>query len=149
MILQIVNESKYKVPRKFLEKWVADCAKELLKKRILSNKDLNLELTIVFLDEKSACKVNLEFRGKNYATDVLSFASIELSSIGELILCPQVLKKQAIEHGLSYQQELGYMLLHGLLHLKGYDHEKSKTDEKIMFGIQDGIFNKLRKKKDA
>lgn len=149
MILQIVNESRYKVPRKFLEKWVADCAKELLKLRVLTSKDCKRNITLVFLNKNEASKINFEFRGKKYATDVLSFSSMEPSSLGELLVCPEVLKKQAIEHDLSYQLELGYMVLHGVLHLKGYDHEKSKKEEKRMFDIQDSVFDKLRKKKDA
>lgn len=144
MILQIVNQSKQRVPRQFLEQWLVACEKELVKKKVLQAKDLKKELVLVFLAKKPAQALNLEYRGKNYATDVLSFDSVDPDSLGELILCPDVLKKQAHEHGLSYQLELGYMVLHGLLHLKGLDHERSEAEARRMFAIQDSIFDKLR-----
>ncbi len=96
-----------------------------------------MDLTIVFLDTAAAKKINREFRGKNYATDILSFDG------GELVLCPQVLKRQAKEHRHSFNAELGYMLIHGVLHLKGFDHEKSKSAAAKMFKIQDQVFDRL------
>lgn len=137
--LNIINQSKVKIPRKFLEEWTVSLANSLKKKgfpRALNNK----ELILVFLDQIPAKKLNARFRGKDYATDVLSFDPIDPTSLGELVLCPQVLKKQAKEHGLSFQFELGYMVLHGLLHLLGFDHEESEEDAEIMFKLQDEIF---------
>lgn len=141
----IVNESKHSVPRKFINLWLAEMSLELKKRRILSNKKGHCEITLVFLNKRSAQKINKEFRGKDYATDVLSFGSMDSESLGELILCPEVLKRQAQEHGLSYQKELGYMLLHGVLHLLGYDHETSEKDAEHMFRIQDAVFERLIK----
>lgn len=146
MHVLIVNEAKPAVPRKFVQQWVGDVAAELRKRKILSAKQISQELTLVFLDKKPAQKINFEFRGKDYATDVLSFDSMDPSSFGELVLCPEVLKRQSKEHGLTYQQELGYMLLHGILHLLGYDHELGEKEATEMFGLQDDIFEKLLKK---
>jgi len=74
----------------------------------------------------------------------LSFPGDESQgSLGELILCPQVLKAQAKEHDFSFQEELGYMIIHGVLHLLGYDHEKTSHQAKKMFRLQDQIFDKL------
>ncbi|KYG64972.1 rRNA maturation factor [Bdellovibrio bacteriovorus] len=146
MRVLIVNEAKSAVPRKFVQQWVSDVAIELRKKKIISAKQIAQELTLVFLDKKPAQKINFEFRGKDYATDVLSFDSMDPSSFGELVLCPEVLKRQSKEHGLTYQQELGYMLLHGILHLLGYDHELGEKEATEMFGLQDDIFEKLLKK---
>ena len=146
MQVLIVNESKHAVPRQFVQKWVSDVAVELRKRKIVSAKQTIQELTLVFLDKKPAQKINFEFRGKDYATDVLSFDSMDPSSFGELVLCPEVLKRQSKEHQLTYQEELGYMLLHGILHLLGYDHELSDKEAEKMFGLQDAIFEKLLKK---
>ncbi len=143
MELLIVNQSKTAVPRKFLTLWVGKLSKELRKRKVLTKEQSKRELTLVFLDKKPAKKLNLEFRGKDYATDVLSFDSLEPSSFGELILCPDVLKKQSKEHKMTYQLELGYMVLHGVLHLLGYDHEASATDAEEMFKIQDRVFEAL------
>lgn len=143
MNVLIVNECTHSVPRKFIAGWVKQVNAELKKRRILKTKEGARELTLVFLEKKPAQKINQEFRGKAYATDVLSFDSMDSGSWGELILCPEVLKKQAKEHKLSYQKELGYMLLHGILHLLGYDHETNEDDAREMFELQDAIFAKL------
>ncbi len=143
MQVLIVNESKHAVPRKFIEEWMKALAKELKKRKVISVEKAKRELTMVFLDKKPAQKINKEFRGKDYATDVLSFDSMDPSSFGELVLCPEVLKRQAKEHGLTFQKELGYMLLHGVLHLLGYDHETGDKDAKEMFELQDAVFEKL------
>lgn len=146
MQVLILNESRHAVPRQFVQSWVADVVQELRKKKILSAPQARRELALVFLDKKPAQKINFEFRGKDYATDVLSFDSMEPTSLGELVLCPEVLKRQAREHGLSYQQELGYMLLHGILHLLGYDHETNEAEARKMFALQDALFESLLKK---
>lgn len=143
MLLIVVNESKHAVPRKFIQVWMESLTQALKKRRVLKANQGNRELTLVFLDKKPAQKINHEFRGKDYATDVLSFDSMDPSSLGELVLCPEVLKRQAKEHKLTYQQELGYMLLHGVLHLLGYDHETNERDAKKMFKLQDEVFEEL------
>ncbi len=107
--------------------------------RVLKGK----ELILVFLDTRDAKKLNSQFRGKDYATDVLSFDPIDPQSLGELVICPQVLKKQAKEHELSYNLELGYMVLHGVLHLLGFEHEDNEEDAAVMFKLQDEIFDAI------
>jgi probable rRNA maturation factor len=102
------------------------------------------ELVIVFLDPIPAKKLNKTYRQKNYATDILSFEGATPQDLGELVICPQVLQKQAKEHDLSFKAELAYMLIHGVLHLLGYDHERSATEAKKMFAIQDQLFDRLR-----
>lgn len=138
----IVNKSKIPVPRKYIAKAFNFFEKELFKKKIIEKKN-NLELTIVFLTKKEAKKLNSNFRNKNYATDVLSFENMDPDSYGELIICSQVAKKQSVEHGLSYRDELIYLTLHGYLHLLGFDHEVSKKEEKLMFDLQDSLFDKF------
>lgn len=142
MKLNIINKSKIRVPQTFLIEWSEAVTASLKKKgfpRALNGK----ELILVFLDTKEAKKLNQQFRGKNYATDVLSFDPIDPQSLGELVMCPQVLKKQAQEHKLSFNLELGYMVLHGVLHLLGYEHEDSPEDAAVMFKLQDEIFDAI------
>ena len=145
MKILIVNESQHSIPRAFIDQWAQAMSQEFKRKKLAKAQILNRELTLVFLDQKAAKKINNEFRGKNYATDVLSFESMDTNSFGELILCPEVLKRQAKAHKLSFKLELGYMLLHGILHLLGYDHEESEKEAREMFAIQDSIFEKLSK----
>ncbi len=134
----IVNETKEKVPRKRLSELEAFMNQKLPLK--------NREITLVFLSKAKARKLNFEFRHKDYPTDVLSFQSDEPDSWGELILSPHVLKRQSKEHGLSFRDELTYMIIHGTLHLLGYDHEKDPREAKKMFSKQDRLFEDFLKK---
>lgn len=149
MNILVVNESSHAAPRKFINQWMDLLVLDLRRRKILGAEVARRDLTLVFLDRKQAQKINKEFRGKDYATDVLSFESMDPSSLGELVLCPEVLKRQAKEHRLTYRQELGYMLVHGVLHLLGYDHETNEKDAQEMFGIQDRAFESLLKKISA
>lgn len=135
--LILINESKNAMPRKFLEQQLRKLSKELARESIPWG---NRELTIVFLESAKARKLNRDYRGRDYATDVLSFQSPEG---GDLALCPQVLKKQAKEQGHSFQQELLTMVVHGVLHLLGYDHEKSEKEAQVMFALQDKILRRI------
>lgn len=114
--------------------------KKVRHRSLLSDKK---ELTIVYLTPKQMKKINWQFRKKNKPTDILSFASHDPNSLGELLLCRDVLKKQAAEQGHSLYDETVYMLIHGVLHLLDYDHEKSKREEVLMFRIQDQCFQHL------
>ncbi len=146
MQLTLVNNSKKRCPKKFIDSWMVALAKKLKLKS-------KTELTLVFLDAKPARIINFEFRGRDYATDILSFESSvgDLSSeLGELVLCPSVLEKQAKEHEHSYNAELGYMLIHGVLHLLGFDHEsrspEGRKQAEEMYALQDQLFDSLATK---
>lgn len=105
------------------------------------------EITLVLVSSRQMKQLNQQFRQKNYATDILSFNPVSKESMGELVLCPAVLKKQAISHKHSLGHEMVYMLLHGVLHLLGYDHEQSTLQEKKMFLLQDRLFSQLTRNK--
>lgn len=138
-----VNSSEVRMPKTFIQKWIRLLSLGLTKRQI--DFENSQELTIVFMDLQEAKALNLQFRKKNYATDILSFSG-QGENLGELVICPQVIKRQAEEHGLTFREELGYMLVHGVLHLLGYDHEKSKIEAKRMFALQDEIFDYLCRK---
>lgn len=140
--LEIINQSGHPVPRVFLKRWVRELSRELQREKVGAD-FVNKKLTIAFVEPKAGRQLNLEFRKRDYATDVLSFEPLEPDSLGELVICPQVISRQAREHGLLVREELGYMVLHGVLHLLGFDHEKSKREAKRMFDLQDRIFQRL------
>ena len=102
--------------------------------------DKNLELIVAFVDSTRSQALNKEFRQKDQSTDVLSFESADPDSVGELILCPDVIEKQAQKNCWSHQLEYSYMILHGLLHLLGYEHEKDDKASAEMYALQDEIF---------
>lgn len=144
MQLNFVKLSQWRIPRQFIESWMKALARELKKKagHSISKK----ELTLVFVENKQIRKLNKDFRKKDKVTDILSFSGFSEKELGELVICGSVLDKQARDHKLSNNEELGYLLIHGVLHLLGYEHEKGGQDEKVMFELQDSLFEVLRNK---
>ena len=97
-------------------------------------------LTVAFVSEKSIKELNFRFFSKNKPTDVLSFSPTEEGSLGELaVYCDS---KRAVRQGLTEEEEIFYLLLHGILHLLGYSHEEGEEPARQMYAIQDGIFEK-------
>lgn len=141
----IVNNSKTKVRSPDVQKLVNRICTYFIKRRIRNKAHFNRkkEITVVFVNSVEMQKINRQFRQKNKPTDVLSFASSDPDSLGELLLCPEILKKQALRQKHPYKDELAYMLIHGLLHLQGYDHERSQQEEKLMFRLQENCFREL------
>lgn len=145
MQLNIVNQEKVgRVSKKKLQSKTDQIIKILTTKKLRNKNRLKAkELTVVFLTAFEMKKINFQFRKKNKATDVLSFPVGDPDCIGELLMCPTVLLRQAENFGHSYEQELLTMFVHGLLHLLGYDHERSKIEEKLMFSLQNAVIEKL------
>lgn len=101
--------------------------------------------SIIFIDDEVMHEMNLKYRGIDRTTDVLSFAlndneNTDRSSgvLGDIFISIPKMKAQAIEYGHSEKRELSFLAIHGLLHLLGYDHME-KSDEKIMFGLQEEV----------
>ena len=141
--LTLINRSGRSVPAVFVREWVAKIAQHASGK-IDSRLFDGRELTLAFVTKSEIKRLNKMFRGKDKPTDVLSFEPLDEGALGELAISPEVISKQAREHGLLVREELGYMVLHGILHLLGYDHDKSKRDAKKMFTLQDEIFELIR-----
>ncbi len=104
--------------------------------------NLSKELGVIFVEQADMVGLNTNYRGKHYATDVLSFP-MDGEVLGEIVLCPEVITKQAIEHELHPCEELAYLFLHGILHLLGFDHEQDTQRAEEMFAIQDKVFDIL------
>jgi probable rRNA maturation factor len=145
--VNIVNQTASRLPKKFLSEWVGRVIKELKRRKVSlpsKTRGNKSELVIAFVGMAEMKRLNKTFRRKNRVTDILSFEGEDENSLGELVICLDVIRTQAAEHGLSMSEELGYMILHGVLHLLGYEHEKSASKAKRMFSLQDEIFEKLR-----
>lgn len=107
------------------------------------------ELSILLVDEDTMAAYHLKYLGESGPTDVLSFPMDELRPpaddedppvglLGDIVLCPAITNRQAAEHSRTATAEAEYLLVHGLLHLLGYDHAES--DEKTaMFSLKDQI----------
>jgi len=81
------------------------------------------EVTVAFISDRRMRALNRVFRGKDRATDVLSFAAGGDGSLGDIVIASGVARRQAAEQGHALGTELRVLALHGLLHLLGYDHE--------------------------
>jgi probable rRNA maturation factor len=91
--------------------------------------------TIVFVSDDAIKKLNRRFRGKSLATDVLSFPAgaepfevLDRKHLGDVVISVERAAAQAKENGLSFSGEVEQLILHGLLHLCGYDHETDKGE---------------------
>ena len=114
--------------------------------------DSEAELSVTFVDKDEIQNINKMYRDKDKVTDVISFAleedepEIDMNDLdiprvlGDIIICTDVAHEQAENYGHSFERELGFLALHGFLHLLGYDH-MTDEDEKEMFGRQDAILN--------
>ncbi|WP_333655068.1 rRNA maturation RNase YbeY [Dissulfurispira sp.] len=124
---------------------------ESILKKVLKHLTLNhrrysfiesAEISVLFVNDRKMRELNLQYRGKDKTTDVLSFPQIEqfkqfkrfelLTSLGDIVINLPQAKRQAKEHGLTLYNEIAWLLIHGALHLLGYDHEKNKYQARKM-----------------
>jgi probable rRNA maturation factor len=111
------------------------------------------EVSITFVSNERIQEINREYRDKDTPTDVISFAMEELGEgeveligeempriLGDIIISVPKAKEQANEYGHSFIRELGFLAVHGFLHLLGYDH-MTKEEEEVMFTRQREIFD--------
>ncbi len=106
--------------------------------------------TIIFVTKEEIHELNKQYRGVDRVTDVISFAledvnDVSLSDVrvlGDIYICIDRMKEQAVEYNHSETRELSFLTVHGLLHLLGYDHQ-TKEEEEIMFNLQRKILSDL------
>lgn len=95
-------------------------------------------LSIAFVSPAKSRKLNRTYRGKDKPTNVLSFSLSKYS--GEIVLCPDIIKNEAKNFDRTYEKFLGFLVIHGMLHLKGLDHgsimekQERKYDQKYFSG---------------
>ena len=144
-----VQSDLFTLPEKNIEIYMRECL-SLLKKEhdILKGK---IELSIVLTNDVEIKQLNTTYRSKAKATDVLSFSQLKgellqtpgLTQLGDIIISMETALKQSIEYETSYSEEIARLLVHGLLHLLGYDHEDvSKEEAEEMFLLQDQVLSK-------
>ncbi|WP_099221190.1 rRNA maturation RNase YbeY [Listeria costaricensis] len=114
------------------------------------------ELSVTFTDNENIRVINRDYRDKDQATDVISFALEEIGEgeteihyetedgvpriLGDIIISTERAAEQAADYGHSLDRELGFLAVHGLLHLLGYDHMQPE-EEKVMFGLQKEVLD--------
>lgn len=120
-------------------------------------KNSEVEIALKLTCDENIRNLNHEFRGKNKPTNVLSFPDhdinphdlLEIPSqkayiyIGDIACSYQTIKRESEEYGLTFKDHFAHMLVHGILHLLGYDHELSKEDEEEMIEKEISLLSKL------
>ncbi len=107
----------------------------LLRKTVQTAIFFPAELTLRFVDAEEGRVLNKDYRGKDYATNVLTFAYTEDSDAevtqADIILCTDVLQKEAAEQNKSVLEHAQHLVVHGVLHAQGYDHENDEDAEEM------------------
>lgn len=124
------------------------------------NFDHNTEVSVSFVDNNEIQKLNKLYRDKDTPTDVLSFPLSENDKydineetgfviLGDVVISLEMAVKQAEMFGHSLEREVGFLTVHSMLHLLGYDHETSLLDERIMREKEEEVLDKLGISRDT
>ncbi|WP_027108472.1 rRNA maturation RNase YbeY [Lacticigenium naphthae] len=150
MDIQILDETKE------LEQQHLDLIHSIIEfsaKKLAIEEDAEISVTIV--SSQRIKEINREYRGKDSITDVISFAMEDEAddefdfnwntldeelprALGDIFICLERTKEQAVDYGHSFERELGFLTVHGFLHLNGYDH-LTEVEEKEMFSLQNEL----------
>jgi rRNA maturation RNase YbeY len=102
-----------------------------------------MELSLSIVDDAEMRSLNKEWRGKDYATDVLSFPQDDDLLLGDLVISIETAASQALSRGHTTSDELRILMVHGLLHLFGYDHELGEEERLEMAQAEVRLMSKL------
>ncbi|AEF23416.1 MULTISPECIES: rRNA maturation RNase YbeY [Pseudomonas] len=103
----------------------------------LRQRSADSELTIRLVDEEEGRELNRTWRGKDYATNVLSFPAdvpdelLDIPLLGDLVICVPVVEREAVEQGKTLDAHWAHLVIHGCLHLLGYDHIEDEEAEEM------------------
>lgn len=103
----------------------------------LRQRTADSELTIRLVDEAEGRELNRDYRDKDYATNVLSFPAdvpdelLDIPLLGDLVICVPVVEREAAEQGKALQAHWAHLVIHGCLHLLGYDHLEDDEAEEM------------------
>lgn len=106
------------------------------------------ELTVRIVSKEEIKQLNKQFRSMDTPTNILSFEDeiipgCRRESLGDLVICPTVLEEEAIAQNKSIQNHWAHIIIHGVLHLLGYDHQSSLEAADVMETLEVGILQKL------
>ena len=143
IFLNNFEESGYKITKNQVSKILNQVVEEAgFKKEYFDNK----ELSISCVSEEESKTLNKKYRGKNKSTNVLSFSLdknlTKDSLIGDIILCIEIIKKEAKEYSKDFENRLKHMIIHGFLHLLNFEHEE-KHERLKMEDLEITIMKKI------
>ncbi|MBD3208121.1 MAG: rRNA maturation RNase YbeY [Candidatus Nealsonbacteria bacterium] len=139
-MIEVNNQTPYPADEDFLKNII----NTVLKKEGVKKFDLSLAL----VKEGEMKELNRIYRGRDYVTDVLSFPfkaeePFSREEDGEIIICPAQVEKNAERAGVSFKKEMSRVLIHSILHLLGYEHEKSEGEKREMREKEDYYLGKF------
>ena len=132
MQIEINNLTKFKIDKKLFTG---------VAKKVITGENKEIDLSIAFVSAQEIKKWNKKYRRKNKPTDVLSF---NFDNSGEVVICPEIVKQNAQKYDNTYKLEAIKMLVHGILHIAGYDHERSEEEAKEMEEKENFYLHNLR-----
>tara|TARA_X000000950_G_C13840900_1_gene630200 strand:+ start:1032 stop:1559 length:528 start_codon:yes stop_codon:yes gene_type:complete len=121
-----------------------------------SKSESRLAIDVDLIEDEEMLKLNSEFRNKMSTTDVLSLSTYEdfrsewrddslpVFHLGQIFISLDVALRQAKEAKISIFQEVSELMIHGILHLKGYDHEKDEKERELMYSLERTIFERFK-----
>src|SRR3989344_2110930 len=123
-MIEIANLTNFTVDKPFF----VGVAKKVLKSE---NREIE-NVSIAFVNLVEIQKVNKKYRKKNMPTDVLSFEASPTikGDYAQIVICPEVVKEKTVSSKAIFKEELTKVFIHGMLHVLGYDHERSQKEEK-------------------
>ena len=136
-MIEVNNLTNFSVDKKFFTG---------VAKKVLKGENRGMEnISIAFVSTAEMQRLNKQYRKKDAPTDVLSFEKVSdfKEECAEIVICPHVVRENAKESLLTLKKELANVLIHGILHVLGYDHEISKTEEERMFKKQEFYMMKI------
>ena len=118
-------------------------------RKIFKTIENDKNMQIIFVSKEEIQSINKTYRQKDKVTDVISFPNDEMEdSVGDIFICLDRAREQAIDYMHSFEREVGFLSVHGYLHLIGYDHH-TPEEEKEMFTLQEEILNKVNLKREV
>ncbi|HOZ54191.1 MAG TPA: rRNA maturation RNase YbeY [Bacilli bacterium] len=143
---EVFNYNKYDINIKKINNYIKYCLKYLKIKNVVFN--------VIFIDDIKMRSINKEYRNIDNTTDVISFAlednkdaiNYNKRLLGDIYISYDKAVEQAKENNFNIIYEIYFLIIHGILHLLGYNHEND-NDEKIMFELQEEILNEFKRSK--
>jgi probable rRNA maturation factor len=145
IVIQLAADNAFVPKRSLLRKW----AKEALTNQTASKKVESAEVTIRIVNIPEMSALNLSYRHKEGPTNVLSFpfstpeeVDMEIPILGDIAICAEVVNQEAQEQGKSREAHWAHMVVHGIFHLLGYDHENDR-DAALMESLEIEVMQTL------
>ena len=153
MEIMIINQQNIVVYNKDLQHVITNMVNHTAR---LGRLPKNAEVSILIVDNSYIQELNLIYRNQNKPTDVLSFSmnetlenepeyesGSEVNLLGDIVISLEQALAQSREYGHSLERELGFLVVHGMLHLLGYDHE-SEDERKLMRSLEEKVMQEAR-----